>query len=210
MTSSSCCSLSCKRSPQACTMECPTTVGTSPWRRNLSCCTGWSNGEIFATAFWKKATWKEFGLSSHWEIQNTEIRVFPPNSSLSKQNSAVPNLVGMPVWDLRHRIPTRRFWKPWQFTLKPSTHDLQNCTLRLLASRFSNYIVSSLHNWRPKQQLLWAWVTLNQKSVLMKKYAIHTSIDFVCQFEKDWSSWSNLHLSWKTLKQKSWELPLTA
>ena len=207
MTSSSCCSLSCKRSRQACTMECPTTVGTSPWRRNLSCCTGWSNGEIFATAFWKKPHEKNSDCS---QIRKFRILKSVSFHRIHRKISAVPNLVGMPVWDLRQRIPTRRFRKPWQFTLKPSTHDLQNCTLRLLASRFSNYIVSSLHNWRPKQQLLWAWVTLNQKSVLMKKYAIHTSIDFVCQFEKDWSSWSNLHLSWKTLKQESWELPLTA
>lgn len=91
---------------------------------------------------------------------------------------------------------------PWNRPHMTSKIAPSVCLLADFPTIYS-FISAQHRGWRPKQQPLWAWVTLNQKSVLMKKYAIHTSMDFVCQFEKDWSSGSNLRLSWKTLKQNS-------
>lgn len=89
---------------------------------------------------------------------------------------------------------------PWNRPHMTSKIAPSVCLLADFPTIYS-FISAQHRGWPPKQQPLWAWVTLNQKSVLMKKYGIHTSIDFVCQFEKDWSSWSNLHLSWKTNHQ---------
>ena len=147
MTSSSCCSLSCKRSRQACTMECPTTVGTSPWRRNLSCCTGWSNGDIFATAFWKRPHEKN---SDCPQIRKFRIlksvsfhRIHRYPSNFHRYPSRFQQSL---IWlACLFEICDREFQRgdsgnldnlPWNHPHMTS----KNCTLRLLASRFSNYI----------------------------------------------------------------------
>ncbi len=135
--------LSFMPSRQACTMECPTSLGTSPWCRNLSCCTGWSKGEFLKTLL-KKPAWKEFACSKSMKSMSFhQIHLFEIcDAEFQRGDSG--NLDNLP-------------WNHPNMTSKIAS------SVCLLGS-FSKYLCTSLHNIVVDDQnnnyfvLEWDWI----------------------------------------------------